>query len=107
MIHAAEPGSLTDIATDWIGLLTGAASLAAVVWGAVLRATKPLRTRLDEIHRLAEGLNAERERVDDLSDKVAAIERRVMAIERRVEDLYHLLLSVFPTRGNRQPDDAE
>lgn len=42
MLTVAEQ-SFTSIAGDWIALLTGACALAAIVWGAVLRATKPLR----------------------------------------------------------------
>mgnify|MGYP003406313496 FL=1 len=67
--------SFTSLAGDWIALLTGAFALAAIVWGAVMRATKPLHDRLDEIHTIAEGLAAERERVDDLNDRVAGLER--------------------------------
>ena len=66
--------SFTSLAGDWIALLTGAFALAAVVWGAVMRATKPLKDRLDEIHSIAEGLAAERERVDDLNDRVAGLD---------------------------------
>ncbi len=97
----AQP-TFTSAATDWIALLTGAAALAAIVWGAVMRATKPLRARLDEIHAITEGLAAERERVDDLSDRVAGLERRLGAIERRIEDLYHLLLTIIDPRRMRQ-----
>ena len=104
--------TFTSAATDWIALLTGAAALAAIVWGAVMRATKPLRARLDEIHAITTQLNAERERVDDLTDRVAGLERRLGSIERRIEDLYHLLLTVIgPIRrtdpNNKQEDTDE
>jgi len=94
--------SFTSLAGDWIALLTGAFALAAVVWGAVMRATKPLRDRLDEIHTIAAGLAAERERVDDLNDRVAGLERRLSSIERRIEDLYHLILTLIDPRCMRQ-----
>lgn len=94
--------TFTSAATDWIALLTGAAALAAIVWGAVMRATKPLRARLDEIHTLAEGLKAERERVNDLNDREDGLERRLGSIERRIEDLYHLLLTIIDPRRVRQ-----
>lgn len=105
-----QQASLTDIAGDWIALLTGAAVLAGIVWGAVVRATSPLRKRLDEIHTIAEGLNSERERVDDLTDRVAGLERRLGSIERRIEDLYQLLLTLIDPRRMRQephPLEAE
>lgn len=98
--------SFTSIAGDWIAILTGACALAAIVWGAVVRATKPLRERLDEIHTIAKGLAAERERVDDLTDRVAGLERRLGAIERRIEDLYHLILTLIDPRRMRQDHHA-
>ena len=91
--------SFTSLAGDWIALLTGAFALAGIVWGAVMRATKPLRDRLDEIHTIAEGLAAERERVDDLNDRVAGDERRI-------EDLYHLILTLIDPRRMRQDHHA-
>lgn len=104
--------SVTDAATDWVALATGAAALAGIVWAAVMRATKPLRSRLDEVRTIAEALKAERERVDDLTDRVAGLERRLGAIERRIEDLYHLLLTAIDPRRMRQhraldPDTEE
>ena len=91
-----DQASFTSLAGDWIALLTGVCVLAGIVWGAVMRATKPLRDRLDEIHGIAEGLAAERERVDDLNDRVAGLERRLGGIERRIEDLHHLILTLIP-----------
>lgn len=88
--------SFTSLAGDWIALLTGAFALAAVVWGAVMRATKPLRDRLDEIHSIAEGLAAERERVDDLNDRVAGLERQLGGIERQLRETYQLILTLIP-----------
>jgi len=88
--------SFTSLAGDWIALLTGVCVLAGIVWGAVIRAIKPLRDRLDEIHSITEGLAAERERVDDLNDRVAGLERRLGGIERRIEDLHHLILTLIP-----------
>ncbi len=101
----AQP-TFTTTAADWIALLTGAAALAAIVWGAVMRATKPLRDKLDEIHTIAERLTAERERVDDLTDRVAGLERRLGSIERRIEDLYHLILTLIDPRQCRQDHHA-
>ena len=98
--------SFTDLAGDWIALLTGACALAGIVWGAVIRATRPLRDRLDEIHSIAAGLAAERERVDDLNDRVAGMERRLSSIERRIEDLYHLILTLIDPRCMRQDHHA-
>lgn len=97
----------TDVLADWLALATACAALAGIVWGAVIRATKPLRSRLDEIHSLAEGLKAERERVDDLSDRVAGLERQLGAIERRIEDLYHLLLAIIDPRHRQRPPDEQ
>ena len=101
-----DQASFTSLAGDWIALLTGVCVLAGIVWGAVMRATKPLRDRLDEIHGIAEGLAAERERVDDLNDRVAGLERRLGAIERRIEDLYHLILTLIDPRRMRQDHHA-
>jgi hypothetical protein len=108
-----EP-TFTSLAGDWIALLTGVCVLAGIVWGAVMRATKPLRDRLDEIHSIAAGLAAERERVDDLTDRVAGLERRLSSIERRIEDLHQLLLTFIPLIDPRrmrrdqhaEPDDT-
>ncbi len=97
----------SDVASDWIALAVAAATLAGIVWGAVMRATRPLRARLDEIHTIAEGLKAERERVDDLSDRVAGLERQLGAIERRIEDLYHLLLAIIDPRHRQRPPDEQ
>lgn len=106
LTHVVDPQGFAAMAGDWIALLTGVCALAAVVWGAVMRATKPLRQRLDEIHGIAEGLAAERERVDDLNDRVAGLERRLGAIERRIEDLYHLILTLIDPRRMRQDHHA-
>ncbi len=97
-------GTAPDIIGDFVGLGIAVATFFGMTWAAVKWATRPLRQRLDEIHALAEGLRAERERVDDLSDKVANIERRVATIERRVEDLYHLLLTIIDPRRLRRDD---
>lgn len=102
--------SFTSLAGDWIALLTGACALAGIVWGAVMRATKPLRERLDEIHTIAEGLAAERERVDDLDDRVAGLEDQLKKIDRRLEDLWNLVLTLIPPRlmrQNRAPLDSD
>ncbi len=97
-------GSAPDLLSDAVTLAIAVCTFFGLVWAAVMWATRPLRQRLDEIHSLAEGLRAERERVDDLSDKVANIERRVATIERRVEDLYHLLLTIIDPRRLRCDD---
>ncbi len=97
-------GTAPDLVGDFVGLGIAVATFFGMIWAAVMWATRPLRQRLDEIHALAEGLRAERERVDDLSDKVANIERRVATIERRVEDLYHLLLTIIDPRRLRCDD---
>lgn len=97
-------GTAPDLVGDFVGLGIAVATFFGMIWAAVMWATRPLRQRLDEIHSLAEGLRAERERVDDLSDKVANIERRVATIERRVEDLYHLLLTIIDPRRLRCDD---
>ncbi len=106
MTPLLEP-SLADTASDWIALAVAAATLGGIVWAAVMRATKPLRSRLDEIHTLAEGLKAERERVNDLNDRVAGLERQLAAIERRIEDLYHLLLAIIDPRRRQRPSDDD
>ncbi len=90
-------GSAPDLLSDAVTLAIAVCTFFGLVWAAVMWATRPLRQRLDEIHSLAEGLRAERERVDDLSDKVANIERRV-------EDLYHLLLTIIDPRRLRCDD---
>ena len=97
----------TDLATDWIALATGIATLVGIVWAAVTRATKPIRDRLDDIKEVGEALRQERERVDDLTTKVNTIEKRLEAIERRVEDLYHLLVSIIDPRRLRRDSDDE
>ena len=96
LTHVVDTQGFAAIAGDWIALLTGACALAGIVWGAVMLATKPIRDRVDEIHGIAEGLAAERERVDDLNDRVAGLERRLGGIERRIEDLHHLILTLIP-----------
>ena len=88
--------SLPDMAADVVALAIAVLTLGGLVWGVVMRATKPLRDRLNEIHGIAEGLAAERERVDDLNDRVAGLERRLGGIERRIEDLHHLILTLIP-----------
>lgn len=102
-----SPDNWSQAAGDWLALAIAAATLAGIVWGAVIRATKPLRSRLDEIHALAEGLKAERERVNDLNDRVAGLERQLAAIERRIEDLYHLLLAIIDPRHRQRPDGSD
>ncbi len=102
-----NPDSWSRVAGDWIALAIAAATLAGIVWAAVMRATKPLRNRLDEISLIAERLKVEVERVDDLNDRVTGLERRLGAIERRIEDLYHLLLTIIDPRRPRGNDNPE
>ncbi len=99
-------GSVPDQVSDLVALGIALATLFGLMWAAVTRATKPLRDRLDEIHALAEGLQAERERVDDLSDRVTGMERRLGVIERRIEDLYQLLLTMIDPRRMRHDHHA-
>ncbi len=99
-------GSIPDQVSDLVALGIALATLFGLMWAAVTRATKPLRDRLDEIHALAEGLQAERERVDDLSDRVTGMERRLGVIERRIEDLYQLLLTMIDPRRMRHDHHA-
>ena len=101
-----DQASFTSLAGDWIALLTGVCVLAGIVWGAVMRATKPLRDRLDEIHGIAEGLAAERERVDDLNDRVAGLEDQLKKIDRRLEDLWNLVLTLIDPRRMRNDHRA-
>lgn len=88
--------------TDAGALIVTLAAVAGIVWAAALRATKPLRDRLDQIGTLGEAMEQERERVDDLTDRDREIERRLGVIERRVEDLYHLLVTIIDPRRLRQ-----
>ncbi len=101
-----DQASFTSLAGDWIALLTGVCVLAGIVSGAVMRATKPLRDRLDEIHGIAEGLAAERERVDDLNDRVAGLEDQLKKIDRRLEDLWNLVLTLIDPRRMRNDHRA-
>ena len=101
-----DQASFTSLAGDWIALLTGVCVLAGIVWGAVIRAIKPLRDRLDEIHSITEGLAAERERVDDLNDRVAGLEDQLKKIDRRLEDLWNLVLTLIDPRCMRNDHRA-
>jgi len=106
MMAAFAPDSALDTISDFGALVVTLAAVAGIVWTAVVRAMKPLRERLDAIHDLTVSMAQERERVDDLSDKTAEIDRRLGVIERRVEDLYHLLVSIIdPRRLRNSPDD--
>jgi len=99
-------GSLPDMAADVVEEAIAVLTLGGLVWGVVMRATKPLRDRLDEIHGIAEGLAAERERVDDLNDRVAGLEDQLKKIDRRLEDLWNLVLTLIDPRRMRNDHRA-
>lgn len=104
---AITPDSPFSILTD-VGTVVGAlVVIVGAIAGTAAWTGRVLKRQMEaSVAAHMKGLDEERERVDDLGDKLVEMERRILSIERKLEDLYHLMVGWAlgrPMKGEEEP----
>lgn len=108
LVAAIQPDSPFHTLTDASTVVGALVVIVGAIAGTAAWTGRVLKRQMEaSVEAHMRGLDEERERVDDLGDKLRDMERRIVSIERKLEDLYHLMVGWALGRPAAGPEGVQ